>query len=276
MRISISIFVLIFSFFSYSQENENSIYFPQEQLIHPECDNADDKNACLYNILEKQVFAILNTKKNLKLIKKSKKDTVAINYTLIATDEGLLNKELSYTHINSRKLSGKIEPDLNKTLKEFPKFKTLNRKSKDLKSKHFLWFKYLIQDTDEGTTLNLIENKNCYKGGIIETIPIFPGCGNADNSESRDCFNKQMQNHIGNHFNYPIEAQKKGIKGKVSIIFTIGKDGAVTNIRTRGPHPILEAEAVRIIKLLPQLGPGTQNGKAVKVPFSIPMTFKLD
>ena len=78
------------------------------------------------------------------------------------------------------------------------------------------------------------------------------------------------------NFNYPEEAQEKGIQGRVNTMFLIAKDGTISAIAKMGPDKILEDEAVRIISKLPKMKPGRQaNGKAVTVPFSIPITFKL-
>ena len=106
-----------------------------------------------------------------------------------------------------------------------------------------------------------------------EEAPIFPGCeGVADQHE---CFQKLLVKHISKHFNYPKEAQEKGVQGRVNIMFTISEDGSITNIRKRGPNKLLEDEAERIIKRLPKMTAGKYNGKSVNVPFSIPITFKL-
>ena len=84
-----------------------------------------------------------------------------------------------------------------------------------------------------------------------------------------------MQEHIAANFQYPEIAQEMGVQGRVSIMFTIQKDGSIANIRLRGPDVNLENEARRIISLLPRMKPGTQRGKKVRVLFSIPITFKL-
>ncbi len=108
---------------------------------------------------------------------------------------------------------------------------------------------------------------------VIDEVPVFPSCENV--IDSRTCFQEQVVKHIRKHFRYPSEAQEKGIQGRVSIMFTIATDGTIVNIRKRGPHKLLEAEAVRIIKKLPIMIPGKHKGKVVPVPFSIPITFKL-
>jgi TonB family protein len=109
---------------------------------------------------------------------------------------------------------------------------------------------------------------------VVEEVPIFPGCEDA--ADPRDCFREKIHKHISRHFRYPDEAQKQGIQGRVSVMFTIDEQGNIVNIRKRGPHEILEAETVRIIEKLPQMQPGKSGGKAVRVPFSIPINYKLE
>jgi len=108
---------------------------------------------------------------------------------------------------------------------------------------------------------------------VIEDVPVFPGCEN--DPDKRACFNKMIQKHIGKNFRYPEIAQEMGVQGRVSVMFTIQKDGSIGNVRMRGPDKNLEAEAARIINKLPRMTPGKQRGRAVRVPFSIPINFKL-
>jgi protein TonB len=110
---------------------------------------------------------------------------------------------------------------------------------------------------------------------VIEDVPIFPGCEKVAKSERRNCFQEQMNKHIRKNFRYPEIAQEMGIQGRVYVNFIISKDGSISNIRMRGPDKNLEAEAQRIISKLPQMTPGKQRGRAVRVPFSIPITFRL-
>ena len=107
----------------------------------------------------------------------------------------------------------------------------------------------------------------------IEEVPVFPGC--EDEKDKRACFNDMMQKHIRKNFRYPELAQEMGLQGRVSTQFIINKDGSIGTIQKRGPHELLENEAARILSKLPKMTPGMQRGTAVKVPFSIPITFKL-
>lgn len=109
---------------------------------------------------------------------------------------------------------------------------------------------------------------------MVDQVPVFPGCENAPDTKA--CFIEKIQAHIRKNFHYPKKAEELGIQGRVSLVFVVDEQGAITNIRQRGPHELLEQEAVRIIELLPQMQPGQYQGKAVKVPFSIPITFKLN
>ena len=110
---------------------------------------------------------------------------------------------------------------------------------------------------------------------IIEDVPIFPGCEDVPKSQRRDCFQEKIDQHIRRTFEYPKVAQHLGIQGKVYVSFVIAKDGFIVNIRSRGPDKSLTQEAERIIIALPQMIPGKQRGKPVRVPFSVPITFRL-
>ena len=110
--------------------------------------------------------------------------------------------------------------------------------------------------------------------GVIDQVPVFPGCEDAE--DKRACFNEKIQRHIQKNFSYPQEALQKGIEGRVAVMFIIDKEGNITSIQEKGPDPLLEAEVHRIIARLPKMKPGLQGEEAVNVPFSIPVMFKLN
>ena len=111
---------------------------------------------------------------------------------------------------------------------------------------------------------------------VIENVPIFPGCESATNNEERKaCFQRMIQEHVRKEFAYPPAALELGITGRVFVQFYIDSKGKVNGIRTRGPDKLLETEAQRIVASLPDMTPGKQRGKAVKVPYSIPINFMI-
>lgn len=110
---------------------------------------------------------------------------------------------------------------------------------------------------------------------VIEDVPVFPGCEGKSKAETKACFQQKVQEHVVKNFNYPQSALDLGLQGRVSVIFIIDSKGYTTNIRSRGPDKILETEAERIIGLLPQMKPGKQRGKPVKVAYAVPIFFKF-
>lgn len=110
---------------------------------------------------------------------------------------------------------------------------------------------------------------------VIENVPVFPGCEGGNRQQQIDCFQAKMLEHVNKNFVYPEKALELEMQGKVYVLFVIDKEGKVTKIRTRGPDKLLEKEAERIISLLPKMTPGKQRGRAVNMPYSIPIHFKF-
>lgn len=135
-------------------------------------------------------------------------------------------------------------------------------------------------ETDEEEIIEIVEVEEVEEDidvpfAVIEDVPIFPGCERVKKSERRTCFQEKMNLHIRKNFRYPEIAQEMGIQGRVYVQFVIAKDGSITGVRMRGPDKNLEKEAARIIGKLPKMTPGKQRGRPVRVPFSIPITFRL-
>jgi protein TonB len=112
---------------------------------------------------------------------------------------------------------------------------------------------------------------------VIEDIPIFPGCESIKGKEAqRACFQKKIQQHVAKEFKYPELALELGIQGRVYVQFEINNKGYISDIRVRGPDKNLEKEATRIVASIPKMKPGMQRGRAVRVLYSMPITFKLE
>jgi len=111
---------------------------------------------------------------------------------------------------------------------------------------------------------------------VIENVPIFPGCESGNNAQKRDCMSEKITAFVQKKFNTDL-AGDLGLTGRqrISVIFKIDKNGNVTGVRSRAPHPSLEKEAARVINLLPKMKPGKQRGKAVIVPYSLPIVFQV-
>lgn len=119
------------------------------------------------------------------------------------------------------------------------------------------------------TTTDTISQKDydgeiiCYV--IIETQPEFPGG------------TKALMDFIDSVKVYPQEAIEKKIEGRVICNFVIEHDGSVTDVQVvRGVHPLLDAEAIRVISSMPKWKPGMQLNTIVRVRFTLPIRFDLE
>ncbi|MBW8051123.1 MAG: energy transducer TonB [Cytophagales bacterium] len=85
-------------------------------------------------------------------------------------------------------------------------------------------------------------------------------------------FNK----YIGSHINYPEQARRAGVQGRVYIQFVVDKDGSLTDVKAvKGIGMGCDQEAVRVVKKAPKWNPGKQRGRAVRVKMVIPILFTL-
>lgn len=111
---------------------------------------------------------------------------------------------------------------------------------------------------------------------VIENVPVYPGCEKGNNAKKKACMSEKIQKFVQKKFNTEL-AGELGLSGRqrINVIFKIDKNGNVTGVRSRAPHPRLEKEAARVINMLPKMKPGKQRGKAVIVPYSLPIVFQV-
>lgn len=90
-------------------------------------------------------------------------------------------------------------------------------------------------------------------------------------------FNGDLGKWLGKNLKYPVRAQEAGVQGKVYIEFIIERDGSITDAKViRSVHPDLDKEALRVVNSMPKWKPGMQRDKAVRVKFTIPISFRLN
>lgn len=113
---------------------------------------------------------------------------------------------------------------------------------------------------------------------VIENVPVFPGCERKKtNDAKKKCMSEKVAKFVNKKFNVDL-ASDLGLppgKKRIFVGFKIDKNGNITQVMARGPHPGLEKEAKRVISLLPKMQPGKQRGKAVVVPYSLPIVFQV-
>jgi periplasmic protein TonB len=102
------------------------------------------------------------------------------------------------------------------------------------------------------------------KAPQYDKAPVFPGGNNA------------LIKYLTDKLVYPEEARKKGIEGKVMVGFMIDTKGRVTNVNVlKHIHPLLDSEAVRVIRAMPKWQPAKKGKENVLAPVALPITFTL-
>ena len=100
---------------------------------------------------------------------------------------------------------------------------------------------------------------------VVEEMPQYPGGAQA------------LLEFLNQNVQYPEEAEKAGIQGRVIATFVVEKDGSVSNARVvKSVDPLFDAEALRVINAMPKWKPGKQNGELVRVKYTVPLSFRFD
>ena len=99
---------------------------------------------------------------------------------------------------------------------------------------------------------------------VVEQMPSYPGGMGA------------LMQYLSSHIKYPVIAEENGIQGRVICTFVVERDGSITDVRVaKSVDPSLDKEATRVVKSMPHWIPGKQNGSAVRVKYTLPVTFRL-
>lgn len=117
-------------------------------------------------------------------------------------------------------------------------------------------------DTSYVEAKDKIETDKVYQ--VVEKMPEFPGG------------KQRLLNWVMKNIQYPAEARRKGVQGRVVITFVINKNGkAVEPVIVQSVDPLLDKEAIRLINSMPKWKPGEEKGEPVRVKFTMPINFRL-
>ncbi len=121
---------------------------------------------------------------------------------------------------------------------------------------------YPDQNTEKGVNDSVKWEGRIYE--VVEQMPHFPG-GAAS-----------LMRYLSENIKYPIQAQMKGISGRVVVSFVVEPDGTFSDLRViRSVDPILDKEALRVVRDMPRWIPGKQDGKPVRARYNVPVSFRL-
>ena len=119
-------------------------------------------------------------------------------------------------------------------------------------------------ETVETQSVETVATDNSEVYGAVEVMPEYPGGTTA------------MYEFIQKNLKYPESAKDKGLEGKVFISFVVEKDGSLSSFQVlRGVCDEIDAEAVRVLKIMPKWKPGMNNGEPVRVQYTMPFKFQL-
>lgn len=297
------LFFLIFSGFNcFGQVNSNNsqsnktdevISFNKvDQIpIFENCKNEkrDLQRDCVVNFINTHI------EKNLKYPEEAKKVNVEskVFCTFIINEEG----KITITEAKGKPTTFKkaFENEAIRVLNLLPKFIPAKHNNKTVKvqAQYTVEFKLensgIIRENETVESYPVSVTAESYEEyldeavpfAVVEQIPLFNSCKNVEKTKQRECFQEEIKKHIEKQLEYPKEAKKNKITGRVIVLFEITKEGNISNIRNRVTatnkefSKLFEAEVLRILSKLPKFIPGEQRGKIVDVSYSIPIIFSL-
>lgn len=120
-------------------------------------------------------------------------------------------------------------------------------------------------DAEEtATEIDIVEDESFCDMNVLDEYPEFPGGISG------------LMDFLCDNIVYPSACVKDKIQGKVLVKFAVMKDGSVGNVQISHPvHPALDAEAMRVVKMMPRWKPGRCDGENVNVWYVLPVSFRL-
>ncbi|WP_316811667.1 energy transducer TonB [Pedobacter heparinus] len=151
---------------------------------------------------------------------------------------------------------------------------TFSSLSPEIKDGVFTWYQAGKKHNETVYEQGKVKSKRFFQGAgrpaspppstfgfnLLETAPTYPGGM------------QELYKYIGSNFVYPRSLLKIKPTGKIIVNFVVEKDGSIAEAYAKqSVHPLLDAEAVRVIESMPKWTPGVQNGKPVRVAYDIPL-----
>jgi hypothetical protein len=199
-----------------------------------------------------------------------------------------INKEGEIDNIRTRAEHKKIEEEVYRVIKSLPKMIPGKYKGNEVNIKYSLPLAITVNDKQKKAFIvnkKIVVDKSSqfeYEkvNGVsfleLDEVPVYPNCS-GDQTTLRKCLQNNITHFVSTNFNAKLGTKlglSPGLK-RIFVMFTINKEGNITNIRARAPHIKLQEEAIRVIKLLPKMMPGKQDGKKVNVKYSLPIAFNV-
>jgi len=179
----------------------------------------------------------------------------------------VVKKNGSLSHIKiARSVDPLLDKEALKVVKSMPKWKPGKQKGKAVSVKYNIPVNFKLPENNQIKMSAATADLSPQQGNfiIIDEMPSFPGGNTA------------LMNFLCQNVHYPVDAQIKRIQGSVLVSFIVEEDGSLSNIEiSKSVAPILDAEAIRVIKAMPKWNPAKQKGKPIRMKYDVPINFRL-
>lgn len=225
-------------------------------------------------------------KKRIVMLQKSKsKQIQLVKYALLIP---MVFGMLIYSSCSDTSQDSIVENNLSQEVQLKTIIKSLDKEGKlneseieELSTYFFDAIKANVEGQDVSTksiSTSEFNGKDEVPFSVISQVPIFPGCeGETEGVAQKGCFNTEVSTFVVENFNTEL-GKTLNLTGvvKISVFFKIDNQGNITDAKARAPHPELADEAVRVVNMLPKMTPGRHDGKAVNVPYYLPIRFEIN
>jgi bla regulator protein BlaR1 len=233
----------------------------------PGCDTGDKD--CFSKNVQKHFSRNFNSKLPNSLGLSAGKKRVFIGFK-VDVNGGVVDVKVRAPH-------PKLKAEVLRVMKTLPKMLPGQIKGENVAVNYTIPFTLLIDKVPFSSKAKMSKEKSL-DGSVnfmsIETAPTFPGCSTGD----KDCFSKMVQKHFSRNFDakLPNSLGLSAGKKRVFIGFKVAVNGDIVDVQARAPHIKIKEEVIRVMRSLPKMMPGKQDGKNVVVNYNIPFTLMVD
>lgn len=131
-----------------------------------------------------------------------------------------------------------------------------------------------MSDNGDNGIISETAQKEALHANQVDEFPMTENCSESD---KKNCFRTAIMEHLTKELSYPEAMKDTGVNDRLYVTFVIDKTGKTNNVKVeRGGenHELLRAEALRVVKSIPQFIPAMKDGKAVAMKFAVPIVFK--
>ena len=282
-KLILLLFIPLVSFCQINEQSKLNLENKKEKIVKfSEVESAPFYiDWCTSNLAEDKIKEC--TDSGIKLFAKQNFNTRLANELRLSgyqriTSAFTINKNGDIVNIRVRAPHPQLEDEAIRVINLLPKMEPGRQNGEAVSVSYLLPIIFKVESDSFNPIVNVVDGDNIEEVSFssVENVPIFPGCEKGNNAKRGKCMSEKISKFVQNNFSIDL-ASSLGLSGKqrISVIFKIDKGGNVTGVRARAPHPQLEDEAIRVINLLPKMKPGMQLGKAVIVPYSLPIIFEI-